>query len=224
MPDSHDQNPAPLPAPQNRSGKRSGPRRWLLIVLALMLLIYLLSPYYSFWRFTVALRAGDRNQLARSVDFPSLRKSLKQQLRSKITASPAAEPQEVKKEALFAGLSADFGPRLIDTLVDAYVTPEGLAAFLANPQIAKSPAEAGAAPTDSASAAAAATPESTSDPLVPSTEPGFQSINWSSVRFAFFTGPRDFVVDVEGTKLQYRFDDLRWQLKGVELGSSEIKL
>lgn len=209
MPDSNDRNSTPPPAAQSTNGKRSSPGKWLLIGLALLVLIYALSPYYSFWRFTTALRAGDRNQLEKLVDFDSLRKSLKQQLRAKIAGSGANQPQGEKKNGLFGALSPEFGPRLIDTLVDAYVTPEGLAAFLANPRVAESPA-----------AATAAAPVDPAPETVPSTEPSFRSINWSSVRYAFFTGPREFAVDVQGTKLHYRFEDLRWELKRVELDTA----
>lgn len=210
-----EQNDAPVP-PAERSGRR-GYGKWLVIGLAIAVLLYGISPYYSFWRFTVALRAGDRNQLERMVDFVSLRKSLKEQLRSKIAPRPEQRADR-KKNDIFGSLSAGFGPRLLDTLVDAYVTPEGLAAFLVNPKV---PAELGGSGAQPKQAAAPAQPEAE---VAPSTEPGFRSIDWSSVRYAFFTGPQDFAVDLEGTKLHFRFDDLRWQLKTVELDIGEIKL
>ena len=191
--------------------------KWLILGLAIVVLLYAASPYYSFWRFTVALRAGDRNQLEEMVDFVSLRKSLKEQLRSKIAPRPK-QPAEQKKNDIFGALSAGFGPRLIDTLVEAYVTPEGLAAFLVNP---KAPAQLGGSSAQPPQPAAQA--ESPAE-VAPSTEPGFRSINWSSVRYAFFTGPQDFAVDLEGTKLHFRFDDLRWQLRAVELDIGEINL
>lgn len=39
----------------------------------------------------------------------------------------------------------------------------------------------------------------------------------SEVNYAFFTGPKEFLVDVEGTKLRFRFTGFRWKLKRVEL-------
>lgn len=221
MMERSEENPETTAAPQTRSDRR-GYGKWLLIALALAVLLYGISPYYAFWRFTVALRTGDRNQLERMVDFGSLRKSLKEQLRAKI-APPRREPGDRKNEGIFGSLSAGFGPRLIDTLVEAYVTPEGLAAFLVNPKV---PTQAGAAPAGAAPAQpeqTSAAPPSSADE-VPSTEPGFRSIDWSSVRYAFFTGPADFAVDLDGTKLHFRLDDLRWQLRAVELDISEIKL
>ena len=204
--------------PRPRSGGRPY-GRWLLIAVAVAVLLYGASPYYAFWRFTVALRAGDRNQLEQMVDFGSLRKSLKEQLRAKIAPPRADKPQDRKKDGIFGALSAGFGPRLIDTLVEAYVTPEGLAAFLVNPKV---PTQLGATPPQAGQPSSA--PPATSADEVPSTEPGFRSINWSSVRYAFFTGPADFAVDLDGTKLHFRFDDLRWQLRAVELDIGEIKL
>jgi hypothetical protein len=221
MADGDERNPETVAASASRGGKRGGRGKLLLIALALLVLIYALSPYYSFWRFTTALRAGDRNQLEKLVDFDSLRKSLKQQLRAKIAGSGANQPQGEKKNGLFGALSPEFGPRLIDTLVDAYVTPEGLAAFLANPRVAESPAAATAVASPAESAAPVdPAPDVAAPETVPSTEPGFRSINWSSVRYAFFTGPRDFAVDVQGTKLHYRFENFRWELKRVELDTA----
>ena len=220
MTDASDPSFVATTASHGGAPARRSSRRWLLIAAVALLLIYLLSPYYSFWRFTGALRAGDRNRLERMVDFNSLRKSVKHELRAKLASSPPSQPQEPKNDGLLSGLSADFGPRLIDTLVDAYVTPEGLAAFLVNPPV---PASLTAPPPESTTATKPLPGDAASD-LVPSTEPGFRSINWSSVRFAFFTGLRTFTVDVQGTKLHYRFEDFRWQLKGVELEIDEIKL
>jgi len=47
--------------------------RWIVLVCVVLLLIYGASPYYSFWRFTVALRSGDSAAIGSRVDFPAIR-------------------------------------------------------------------------------------------------------------------------------------------------------
>jgi hypothetical protein len=43
------------------------------------------------------------------------------------------------------------------------------------------------------------------------------NFDWSNVRRAFFTGPRDFAVDANGTKLRFRFSLVGWRLREIEL-------
>src|SRR5437667_537355 len=54
-------------APKNRSSKMRLVR-WLALICVVLLLVYGVSPYFSFWRFTVALRAGDSAALSARVD------------------------------------------------------------------------------------------------------------------------------------------------------------
>src|SRR6266496_759061 len=58
-----------------------GSRRVVVIVGAALLLLYLLSPYFAIWRLNSALESGDRDALEAQIDFPSVRESLKEQLR-----------------------------------------------------------------------------------------------------------------------------------------------
>ncbi len=51
-----------------------------------------------------------------------------------------------------------------------------------------------------------------------------EKLGWNSVRYAFFTGPRDFLIDVDGTKLRFRFSKFRWTLKTVEPELSSFRL
>ena len=145
------------------------------------------------------------------VDFRSVRESLKKQLRAKLAESRGNEP---KREKNAFGLSDQFGPRLIDTLVDAYVTPAGLAALLADKQ---APGTGAAAPAGEAGAAV--------DPAaIAQSQEVREKLGWSGARYAFFTGTRDFMIDVDGTKLRFRFSKARWILKAVEPELGEIKI
>lgn len=185
--------------------------KWPLIVVATLLTLYAVSPYYSFWRFTEALKAGDQKRFESMVDFRAVRESLKKQLRARLAESRANQP---KREKSLLGLSDQFAPRLIDTLVDAYVTPGGLAALLADKNAARAAvADPNALPAGAGGSAAIAQSAEVRDKL------GF-----SAVRYAFFTGARDFLIDVDGTKLRFRFSKFRWTLKAVEPELGEIQL
>lgn len=158
------------------------PIRWAGFICVLLLLIYAASPYFSFWRFTNALRSGDSAAVAAQVDFPAVRESLKKQLIARFSATGSGHNQLSK-----------FGPSVIDALIDAYVTPEGLALILANPDLIKE--------------------QRRPEKLFGAGE----RVDWSKARHAFFTGPRTFVVDWEGIKLRFRFRPMRWQLDDVDL-------
>ena len=195
--------------PQRRS--RGGRLKWALIALVAVLALYIASPYYSFWRFTEALKAGDQKQFESRVDFRAVRESLKKQLKAKLAETRATGPQ---KEKSLLGLSDQFAPRLIDTLVDAYVTPSGLAALLADAKNVNAARAAGGN-----AAAAAPNPGAIAQPQEVRDKLGF-----SSVRYAFFTGARDFLIDVDGTKLRFRFSKFRWTLKAIEPELEDIRL
>jgi hypothetical protein len=163
--------------------------RWFALICIFLLLIYAASPYFSFWRFTAALRSGDSATLSSRMDFPGIRASLKKQLVARFTPRTTTHKWW-----------NNLGPTLIDTIVDAYVTPEGIAALISNPEVLKSLKH----------------PQQF---RFPTGKPG----DWSNVKHAFFTGPRTFVVDREGIKLRFRFTGLGWKLYDLDLGLGEAK-
>ncbi len=158
------------------------PTRWAGFICVVLLLVYAASPYFSFWRFTNALRSGDAAAVAARVDFPAVRESLKKQLITRFSATASGHNQLRK-----------FGPSVIDALVEAYVTPEGLALILANPDLIREPRR----------------PEKLSG--------ASERVDWSKARHAFFIGPRTFVVDWEGIKLRFRFRPMGWRLDDLDL-------
>jgi hypothetical protein len=161
--------------------------RRLALLCVLLLLLYGVSPYFSFWRFTVALRSGDRAAISSRVDFPAIRTSLKKQLVARFAHVASGHKRWSK-----------LGPTLIDAIVDAYATPDGIAAILSNPGALKN--------------------------LQAPHEFQFstgKNVNWLKVKYAFFVGPRTFVVDREGIKLRFRFTGMGWQLNNLDLGLGE---
>ena len=189
--------------------------KWPLIVLSALLVLYVVSPYYSFWRFTEALKSGDQQRFEKMVDFRSVRESLKKQFKAQLAEGKPSATEQPKKERSLLALSDQFAPRLIDTLVDAYVTPAGLAALLADVKNAKAPGLPGGGHANVAAPDGGARAQS---------EEVRARLGWGSVRYAFFTGARDFMIDVDGTKLTFGFSKARWILKTVEPDLSELQL
>jgi len=168
-------------------------RRGTLIaaIAVVVLLVYAASPYYSVWRFGEALRARDMEALAARVDFDAVRGSLKQQIRDHFLGVVAKKKKDRLAQFLTAATDNPIG-----RLIDAYVTPEGLAALIADP-----------APLKNASSLSSLT----------SLDGSRKEIDWSKARQAFFTSPRDFAIDHEGIKLRFRFIGLGWRLHAVDL-------
>jgi hypothetical protein len=163
--------------------------RWILIACVLAVLVYAASPYVSFWRFRAAVQSRDAAAISSRVDFPAVRASLKRQLVARFAKRTSSHNRWI-----------DFGPTLIDAIVDAYVTPEGIAALLSNPEALKN--------------------------LKAPREFHFElgrNVNLSNVKYAFFTGPRTFVVDRDGIKLRFHFRASGWQLYDLDLGLSNVK-
>jgi hypothetical protein len=163
--------------------------RWLAIICVGLLLVYGASPYFSFWRFASAVRTRDAAAVSARVDFPAVRASLKRQLVARFGNQTTGHKRLI-----------NLGPTLIDAIIDAYVTPEGIAALLSNPEALKN--------------------------LKAPREFHFElgkNEDLSKVKYAFFTGPRSFLVDRDGIKLRFHFTGSGWQLHDLDLGLTDEK-
>jgi len=158
--------------------------RWIGLVCCVLLLIYGVSPYYSFWQLTKALRSADSAAVSTHIDFPAVRASLKKQLIARFAGANTHQKRW-----------GNLAPTLIDAIVDAYATPDGIAALLSNPGALKS----------------------LQSPRQFRFSTG-KAEDWSKVKYAFFTGPRSFVVEREGIKLKFRFAGVAWLLNEIDLG------
>src|SRR2546430_5128396 len=163
--------------------------RWLVIICGIVLLAYGASPYVSFSRFTRAVQARDAAAISSRVDFPAVRASLKKQL----VARFARETSGHKRWS-------NLGPTLIDVIVDAYVTPDGIATLMSNPEALKN----------------LRTPREFHFTL------GKDVKAWN-VKHAFFSGARSFVVERDGIKLRFHFSVSGWQLYDLDLGLTDEK-
>ncbi|RQU86522.1 DUF2939 domain-containing protein [Burkholderia cenocepacia] len=113
------------------SSRRTWRTKPLLIVALVVALIAALgyayaSPYVALGRLKSAIDARDAQAINEYVDFPSLRISLKQQ----VTEELMRRIDAVKKNNPLAVIGALIGSALIGPLVDAYATPEGVAALM----------------------------------------------------------------------------------------------
>ena len=164
--------------------------RWVALICVVLLLAYAASPYFSFWRFRTALRSGDSAAVSSHIDFPAVRASLKKQLVARFASTTTDHKRW-----------SNLGPTLIDAIIDAYVTPEGIAALLSNPEALKN----------------LKTPREFRFELG-------KNGDWSKIKYAFFTGPRSFVVEREGIKLTFHFTASGWQLHDLDLGLGDAQV
>jgi len=176
------------PESPNRPRRRG---KLVAIIAGALFLLYAVSPYYSVWRFGAALRAHNMDALAARVDFDAVRGSLKQQIRDHFLGVLAKK----KKDRLAQFLTASTDNPL-DRLIDAYVTPEGLASIISDP-----------APLRNASSLSS----------LPGVDGSRKEIDWSKAGQAFFTSPRNFAVEHQGIKLRFRFTGLGWKLHTLDL-------
>src|ERR1043166_8291103 len=163
--------------------------RWLIIICAVFLLVYAASPYVSFWRFRAAVQSRDAAAINSRVDFPAIRASLKRQLVTRFAKHTDSHKRW-----------GNLGPTLIDAIIDAYVTPEGITALLSNPEALKN--------------------------LKAPREFHFEfgkNLDLLKMKYGFFNGPRSFVVDHDGIKLTFHFTGSGWQLHDLDLGFSDRK-
>lgn len=93
---------------------------------------YFGSPYIAARDLKTSAISGDTDKLDAAVDFPSVRDSLKSQISSEMTKKMASDPS--MKDNPFAGLGMLMVPAIVDKAVDAYVTPDGIAAMVRGEQ------------------------------------------------------------------------------------------
>lgn len=85
------------------------------------------SPHWQLYRMRAAVEARDAQALSGYVDFPKLRESVKVQAMRRLGANEAlAEPRSNP----FGALSRAMARAVIDPVVDAAVSPAGVAAML----------------------------------------------------------------------------------------------
>jgi hypothetical protein len=204
---------------------KRGSARPLITVLVLILVVAVLgygyaSPYLALDRLKRAADARDAQTVSDYVDYPALRESLKEQIGGLLTRRLEARASGNP----LAALGAMIGVALIGPLVDAYATPDGVAALLNGmpprgdlnqrppaPQNNAANPPAGAA--DSTPAPVAPAP-ATTPPQPPQTTASYRGINEFAVTYQHGVG------DARYSAILRREGLFSWKLAAVDLSAN----
>lgn len=85
-------------------------------------------PYITVYNIKRAAENNNADELSEYIDFPSVRQSVKEQLTVSLAKNLAED--DALKDNPFAKLGALFGAMMVDKMVDAYVTPTGIASLM----------------------------------------------------------------------------------------------
>lgn len=85
------------------------------------------SPYLTAYQMQRAADARDGEALSEHVDFPAVRQHLKDQMNAEVARKIGSDGGE---DNPLAALGATFGSLVIDRMVDAFITPAGIARMM----------------------------------------------------------------------------------------------
>lgn len=188
--------------------------RWrhrYLLVLPLPLL-YLAWPVKDALALRSAIRSGDSATIERLVRWDSLRDSLKDELAAELNRSLRERGERKGKErTLSEAVARRFGPRVVDTLVERYVTPKGLPQLVIYRDRLKDLIEVRREAKEDGE-------EETQAKALPNT----------AVTWAFFTSPRRFEITIVNRRLAgrrmvaaFELDGLVWKLADARVASTD---
>jgi hypothetical protein len=206
-----------------------------IVVIAALGFTYA-TPYIALNNLKRAADARDAATVNQYVDFPALRESLKQQVAGLLTRRFG----EQSNGNPLAAIGAMIGVALVGPLVDAYATPDGVAALLNGMPPRGNPGERPPAPPASSGAPEAAAPassavgngngigsgnasnagsannnantaESTAPPQPPQTTAGYRSLNEFVVTYQHGAG------DARYSAILRREGPFTWKLAAVNL-------
>jgi hypothetical protein len=196
-----------------------------IIVIALLVTAYA-SPYLVLSRLRDAAQARNSQMIDRYVDYPALRASLKQQVTQMLTRRVDTQ----KLQHPFAALGALVGIALVGPLVDAYATPDGVAALLKGMPPRGEPGEVPPSADEEASAQGRqAAPQSQTVPASPSVtasdeekvagprakgSAGYRDIDTFAVTYA-----RGAAGEEPYSVIFHRRGWFSWQIDAVEINS-----
>lgn len=86
---------------------------------------FVASPFVTAWSIREAMRSGDTAYLTEKIEWPTVRETLRGSLLAFATG-PQPVATAATRPGLWQRIKAGVGRRAIDSMVDAYVTPEGL--------------------------------------------------------------------------------------------------
>lgn len=173
---------------------------WIVVGFVIL---YGLSPYYATYRLFQALSSGDKEELDARIDFPSLRASLKDELNAMLMKNIVKSADQ--KDNPFAGLALVLMPKIVDSMVDAYVTPSGIATIINDPK--KLEPRDGDKATDTEHA---------------SIDSQNKKFDIGRIQYAFFQNPTSFLIRIDrNVSLKLQFRDWGWKLTRLTLPNPE---
>jgi DUF2939 family protein len=101
----------------------------LFVVLGLALVtvtIYAGSPFVTAWGIREAVRNGNSDYLASAIEWGSVRETLKPTIAQVALNLPDPDQDPTASKSFWARFKAYWGQGAVNSLVDKYVTPEGL--------------------------------------------------------------------------------------------------
>lgn len=100
---------------------------WIVGIIMISVVGYVAAgPYLTVSAIKTGIIEQDLEKLSENIDFPILRQNLKEQLKTAMIKNAAAE----LKNNPFAALAVGLATKMVDGIVDSFVTPSGLAAFM----------------------------------------------------------------------------------------------
>lgn len=96
------------------------------VVLALVVGYVAAGPYLTVYAIKTGIVENDAEKLSENIEFPTLRQNMKEQLNASMMKSTATE----MKDNPFAALAVGFATKMVDGIVDSFVTPSGLSTLM----------------------------------------------------------------------------------------------
>lgn len=100
---------------------------WIAVgLIALSAVAYIGAPFLTAWNIREAVRNGNSAYLTTAIEWPSVRETLKPSIARIALDLPNPEQAATETPSLWQRAKAYWGQGAINSLVDSYVTPEGL--------------------------------------------------------------------------------------------------
>ena len=166
-------------------------------------------PYYTLHKIGQAANGGNAEQLEQYVSWDKVRQGVKDDV-NVVVAKSLAKASEGTQASPFAGLAAAFAPNIVNKIVDAYMTPAGLATLMRERKARLGAVSQGSAPPQT----------------------GEKKLGRENLRRAYFTGPTTFLVELgdkdgkekDRLKLKLAFEGLGWKIVRIYLPLDGIAL
>lgn len=206
-------------SPHTRKSFTAAAVTGIAIVVVAVIVVAYASPYLVLSKLRDAAQARNAQTINQYVDYPALRVSLKEQ----VTQMLSQRVQTQKLQHPLAALGALVGMALVDPLVDAYATPDGVAALLAGMpprgEPGETPPSSNEEPSDRSQAAppqqAPSSPGSAAQSAAPHPKgtAGYRDMNTFAVNYARGGDSPPYSV------IFHRRGWFSWQIDAVELPS-----